>query len=95
MISFDESKITQEINPNVDEYKTDAVKNTFIVYFPYDFPYVEEVGKAIGPNIQLHIGFLGFHSWITDDADAYTPGQKNCASKYTYIRTKKIGTRIF
>ena len=69
-----------------NSYKTDAVKNNFIgfkylVHSPYDFPYVKEVGKAMGPNIQSYIGFLGFHSWITDDADAYIPSQKNCASK--------------
>ena len=74
------------LNPNVQEYKTHAVKNNFIgfktlVHSPYDFPYVEAVGKAIGPNIQSQIAFLGFHSWITDNADAYTPGQKNCASR--------------
>ena len=75
------------LNPNEQEYKTDAMKNNFIgfkylVHSPYDFPYVEAVGKAMGPNIQSHIGFLGFHSWITDNADAYKPGQKNCASKH-------------
>merc|ERR1712218_611986 len=80
-----------KLNPNVEEYKTDAVKNNFIgfkylVHSPYDFPYVETVGKAMGPNIQSYIGFLGFHSWITDAADAYhcNPFQcpKNCASKH-------------
>ena len=76
-----------KLNPNIEEYKTDALKNNFIgfkylVHYPYDFPYVETVGKAMGPNIQSYIGFLGFHSWITDDADAYKPGQKNCASKH-------------
>ena len=80
-----------KLNPNVDEYKTDAVKNNFIgfkylVHSPYDFPFVEEVGKAMGPSIQSHIGFLGFHSWITDNADAYhcNPFQcpKKCASKH-------------
>ena len=75
-----------KLNPNVEEYKTDAVKNNFIgfkylVHSPYDFPYVETVGKAMGPNIQSYIGFLGFHSWITSDADAYDPEQKKCASK--------------
>ena len=75
-----------KLNPNIEEYKTDAGKNNFIgfkylVHSPYDFPYVEEVGKAMGPNIQSNIGFLGFHSWITDRADSYKPGQKNCASK--------------
>ena len=74
------------LNPNVEEYKTDAVKNNFIgfkylVHSPYDFPYVEAVGKAMGPNIRSYIGFLGFHSWITDAADAYKPAEKNCASK--------------
>ena len=67
-------------------YRTDAVKNNFIgfkylVHSPYDFPFVEEVGKAMGPSIQSYIGFLGFHSWITDDADAWKPSQKKCASK--------------
>ena len=76
-----------KLNPNVEEYKTDAIKNNFIgfkylVHSPYDFPYVETVGKAMGPNIQSYIGFLGFHAWITDNADAYTPIQKNCASKH-------------
>ena len=76
-----------KLNPNVEEYKTDAVKNNFVgfkylVHSPYDFPYVEEVGKAMGPNIQSYIGFLGLHSWITDDADSYKPSQKNCASKW-------------
>ena len=75
-----------KLNPNVEEYKTDAVKNNFIgfkylVHSPYDFPYVDEVGKAMGPNIQSYIGFLGFHSWITDAADAYIPEKKKCASK--------------
>ena len=79
-----------KLNPNVEEYKTDAAKNNFIgfkylVHSPYDFPFVEEVGKTMGPSIQSHIGFLGFHSWITDGADAYNcnPFQcpKNCASK--------------
>ena len=69
-----------------NSYKTDAVKNNFIgfkylVHSPYDFPYVDEVGKAMGPNIQSYIGFLGFHSWITDAADAYIPEKKKCASK--------------
>ena len=80
-----------KLNPNIEEYKTDALKNNFIgfkylVHSPYDFPYVETVGKAMGPNIQSYIGFLGFHSWIEDDADAYhcNPFQcpKNCASKH-------------
>ena len=80
-----------KLNPNVEEYKTDAVKNNFIgfkylVHSPYDFPMVEEVGKAMGPNIQSHIAFLGFHSWITDDADAYKCDRfqcpKDCASKH-------------
>ena len=51
------------------------------MHSPYDFPFVETVGKAMGPNIQSYIGFLGFHSWITDDADAWKPSQKKCASK--------------
>ena len=80
-----------KLNPNVEEYKTDAVKNNFIgfkylVHSPYDFPFVEEVGKAMSPNIQSYIAFLGFHSWITDDADAYKCDQfqcpKDCASKH-------------
>ena len=76
-----------KLNPNVEEYKTNAVKNNFIgfkylVHSPYDFPYVEAVGKTMGPNIQSYIGFLGFHSFITDSADAYKPEQKNCASKH-------------
>ena len=63
------------------------MKNNFIgfkylVQSPYDFPFVEEVGKAMGSSIQSDIGFLGFHSWITDDADAYNPEQKRCASKH-------------
>jgi len=75
------------LNPNVEEYKTDAVKNNFIgfktlVHSPYDFPYVEAVGKAMGPNIRSYMGFLGFHSWITEAADAnYDPEQKKCSSK--------------
>ena len=80
-----------KLNPNVEEYKTDAVKNNFIgfkylVHSPYDFPFVEEVGKAMSPNIQSYIAFLGFHSWITDDADAYKCDRfqcpKDCASKH-------------
>ena len=72
-------------------YRTDAVKNNFIgfkylVHSPYDFPFVETVGKAMGPNITSYIGFLGFHSWITDDADAYKCDRfqcpKDCASKH-------------
>ena len=75
------------LNPNLPEYKTGAVKNNFfgfkyLVHSPYDFPYVEEVGKAIGQNIRSYIGFLGFHSWITDAADAYNPEQKKCASRH-------------
>ena len=75
------------LNPNEQEYKTDAVKNNFIgfkyhVHSPYDFPYVDAIGRAMGPNIQSNIGFLGFHSWITDAADAYKPGEKKCASKH-------------
>ena len=74
------------LNRNVEEYKTDAVKNNFIgfktlVHSPYDFPHVEAVGKAMGTNIRSYIGFLGFHSWITEDADAYSPREKKCASK--------------
>ena len=80
-----------KLNPNVEEYKTDGVKNNFIgfkylVHSPYDFPFVEGIGKAMGPNIQSYIAFLGFHSWITDDADAYKCDQfqcpKDCASKH-------------
>ena len=79
-----------KLNPNLEEYKTDAVKNNFmgfkyLVHSPYDFPYVEEVGKAMSPSITSYIGFLGFHSWITDGADTYTCDRfkcpKNCASK--------------
>ena len=74
------------LNPNEPEYKTDAVKNNFIgfkthVHSPFDFPYVEAVGKAMDQNIRSYIGFVGFHSWITEAADAYKTGDKKCASK--------------
>ena len=51
------------LNPNEAEYKTDAVKNNFIgfktlVHSPYDFPFVEAVGKAMGPNIRSYMAFL-------------------------------------
>ena len=89
-----------KLNPNVEEYKTDAVKNNFIgfkylVHSPYDFPYVETVGKAMGPNIQSYIGFLGFHSWITDDADAWKPSQKKCASKRDIDHYAEIYLDVF
>ena len=75
------------LNPNEPEYKTDASKNNYIgfkylVHSPYDFPFVAAVGKAMGPNIRSYIGFLGLHTWITENADAYEPDQKKCASKY-------------
>ena len=89
-----------KLNPNIEEYKTDAVKNNFIgfkylVHSPYDFPFVEEVGKAMGPSIQSYIGFLGFHSWITDDADAWKPSQKKCASKRDIDRYAEIYLDVF
>ena len=75
------------LNPNAPEYKTMAVKNNFIgfktlVHSPYDFPYVEAVGKAMGTNLRSDIGFLGLHTWIRDNADSYKPEQKKCASKH-------------
>ena len=42
---------------------------------------IRDSGKAMGPNIRSYMGFLGFHSWITEAADAYEHGQKKCASK--------------
>ena len=74
------------LNPNEEEYTTDALKNNFVgfktlVHSPYDFPEVDAVGMAMDRNIQSNIGIGGYHSMITEDADRWEPDHKKCASR--------------